>query len=67
MSADIVSADGLIENARAHYDLIRSSGALTRECERWDTVSYAEDAMEYLEDSVRARIAWLDHYISSLK
>lgn len=66
MSADIVSADGLIENARVHYDLIRSSGALTRECERWDTVSYAEDAMEYLEDSVRARIAWLDHYISSL-
>lgn len=63
----VVTAEGIIENARAHYDLIRSSGALTRERERWSTVSYADDAMEYFESSVRARIKWLDKYINELE
>lgn len=63
----VVSAEGIIEKAEAHYSLISSSGALNRERERWNTVSYADDAMEYFADVVTARIKWLDKYINELE
>ena len=65
--AGVVSAEGIIENAQAHWDLIHASGAVARECERWPTVSYEKDALDYFKLAVEQRIEWLDDYIDSLE
>lgn len=65
--AGIVSAEGIIENAEAYWDLIHSSGAVARERERWPSVSYADDDLTYFKNIVKARIDWLDDYIEELE
>lgn len=65
--AGIVSAEGIIENAEAYWDLIHSSGAIARERERWPSVSYADDDLTYFKNVVKARIDWLDDYIEELE
>jgi len=64
--ADIVSAEGIIENAEAYWNLIHASGAIARECERWPTVSY-DDSLTYFKNVIKQRIDWLDDYIEDLE
>ncbi|MGN1345171.1 MAG: CotH kinase family protein [Eubacteriales bacterium] len=64
--AGVVTADHLIENAASYWNLIHASGAVTRELERWPSVSYAED-LTYMEQCIRRRIQWLNQYIAKLE
>lgn len=65
--ADIVSAEGIIENAEAYWNLIHSSGAIAREQDRWPSVSYADDDLTYFKNIIKSRIDWLDDYIDELE
>ncbi len=65
--ADIVSAEGIIENAEAYWNLIHASGAIAREQDRWPNVSYADDDLTYFKNIVKSRIDWLDDYIEDLE
>lgn len=65
--ANIVSAEGIIENAEAHWNLIHASGAVAREKERWPSVSYVDDDLTYFKNIVEKRIEWLDDYIMEME
>ena len=65
--AGIVSAEGIIENAEAYWNLIHASGAIARECDRWPSVSYVDDDLTYFKNIITERIDWLDDYIEDLE
>ena len=61
----VVTAESIIENSEANWNLIHASGAVSRECSRWPNVSY-RDSLTYFSNVVRRRISWLDKYIDGL-
>lgn len=63
----VVTAERIISNAEAHWNLIHVSGAVARECERWPSVSYADDDLKYFRNIVTQRIDWLDDYIMDME
>lgn len=66
-ASGVISAERINGHAEEYWDLIHASGAIARERERWGSVSYAKDGLEYFKDTVEARIAWLDDYVENLK
>ena len=65
--AGVVTAERIIGNAEAHWNLIHASGAVARECERWPNVSYVDDDLKYFRNIVEERIEWLDDYIMDME
>ena len=65
--AGVVTAEHIIENAEAHWNLIHASGAIAREQERWPNVSYVDDDLAYFKDIVTQRLEWLDDYIMDME
>ena len=61
----IFTAEGIINITENYWDLIHSSGAIIRECNRWPSVSYSDD-FSYFKRIVEKRMIWLDDSIEHL-
>ena len=55
-----ISADSICQDARAHMSRLTESGALAREMERWPQQKNCAEALDEMEEWIRARFAYLD-------
>ena len=55
-----VSADCVCHAADLYLSLLKNSGALAREMERWPQEESADEAFDRMEEWIRARFAYLD-------
>ena len=63
--AGIASADALIADAEAQWDLLHKSGAWQRNLDRWPSVS-TTDSLDYFKETVRTREAWMEEYLETV-
>lgn len=55
-----ISADSICQDARVHMSRLTESGALAREMERWPQQKNCAEALDEMEEWIRARFAYLD-------
>lgn len=55
-----IDAESVCENAEEYFALLKKSGALYREAERWPQEKNSEEALLEMEEWIRARFAYLD-------